>query len=127
MADAPDITRREVKMYVDKGVLWFYDNGWKTVSQAAEGAPQSANPIVLSAGATSYVVPAGSFVLAIVFNDPLLPNVSIGLSPVTKEISSDYQLETPEEAVSINKPFPEATTVYFIGVHAGTIIKIYKL
>lgn len=82
----------------------------------------------IATGSTSTVIAAGTKIVSIDFYDPALIYVSIGTSVNGWQIAPRFTISAGTYSTAvINKYFASGATIYFNGVTASTIIRIYKL
>ena len=91
-------------------------------------ASASKTNIVLAAGTSSYVIPAGTTIVGIVFIDATNPaGIKVGTSAGGEQIYPSYDSANGYCLQSGLYYFKANTTIYFTNITGATISKIYKL
>ena len=83
------------------------------------------NGITLAPGAVTYNVPAGSLITKILLVDAANPLVSVGSAAGATDVYQPVQMANGYTTLNGDNYFANAQTIYFNGVTADTIIKIF--
>ena len=83
------------------------------------------NAVLLNAGTTSWLVPAGTLIEMFLIIAPTTINFSVGTTEGGQEVIETYEVAV-WSVYDKNVYFAAATTIYFGGVAEDTIIKIFK-
>lgn len=95
---------------------------------SAGGGGSFDDPIILSPGATFYTSAQKLFLRDVFFEDPGPAEITvrIGTTVGGEEISPDLDTISGYASVGLNLPLDAGTTLYFTGVSANTITKLYR-